>query len=66
MEPVKFLLVFIGIMIVCSVVIIILWNMAYGVKQVRTGALLIVGVIKQKSPILGGALETLVKTFVWF
>jgi len=66
MEPIKFLLVLVGIMIVSGIVIIIIWDMVFSVKQVRTASLLVVGVIKQRSPLLGGALEGLVKTFVWF
>jgi hypothetical protein len=58
------------IVIICLVVfgfiVLFLWEMMGGVKYVRLSAMVIVGAIEKMSPIIGGALMTLVKTFVWF
>ncbi len=66
MEPVKFLLVFVGIVIIFAIVIIIFFEMSLSAKKVRMGLLVITAQIKKDAPIIGGFLEAAVKTFIWF
>lgn len=65
-EPVRAVYIIVGLMILLVIIIIIAWKMIYSVHEYRTAALLLAGVIKSKSPLLGGALEYLVRTFIWF
>lgn len=63
------LFVIVIVMIVLVILILILWKMSYSVKETRTALLLICNVIKNSGligSIIGGALEALVRTFVWF
>lgn len=64
--PVSTVYKIVGLMILLVVVAIIIWSMIYSVHEYRTAALLLTGVIAAKSPLIGGALAYLVRTFVWF
>ncbi len=69
MEPINSTYVLIGFLILLVIVIFILWEMIYSVKEVRMAALVIVKIIEASSTIgalIGPALEGLVKTFIWF
>lgn len=65
-EPVKAVYIIIGLMILLVIIIIIVWKMIYSVHEYRTAALLLAGAIKAKSPLLGGVIEYLVSSFIWF
>jgi hypothetical protein len=61
--------VLIGFLILLVIVVFILLEDIYSVKEVRMAALVIVKIIERSSTIgalIGPALEGLVKTFIWF
>jgi regulator of protease activity HflC (stomatin/prohibitin superfamily) len=64
--PVSTIYKIVGLMILFLVVALIVWSMIFSVHEYRTAALLLVGIIKAKSPLLGGALEYFVRSFIWF
>jgi hypothetical protein len=64
--PIRDVYIIVGLMILFVVIIIIVLDMVYSVRKYRIGALLLAGVIKARSPLLGGAIEYLVRSFIWF
>lgn len=69
MEPINSTYVLIGFLILLVIVVFILLEDIYSVKEVRMAALVIVKIIERSSTIgalIGPALEGLVKTFIWF
>jgi hypothetical protein len=65
-NPIRPIYIIIGLLIVLLIIATIAWSMMNSVHEYRIAALLLVGVIKAKSPLVGGALEYLVRTFIWF
>jgi hypothetical protein len=69
MEPINMILVLVVSVLLLAILIFIIWEMIFSVKYVRTAALVIVKLIERTSfigSLIGGALEGLVKTFIWF
>lgn len=65
-EPVRAVYIIVGRMILLVIIIIIVIMMIFSVHEYRTAALLLAGAIKAQSPLLGGAIEYLVRSFIWF
>jgi hypothetical protein len=65
-EPVRAVYIIISFMILLVIILIITWNMLYSVHEYRIAALLLAGVIKAQSPLLGAAIEYLARSFIWF
>jgi len=49
-----------------SVFLFLLWGQITNVKFVRLSALAIANFVKLFSPLIGGALESIFKTIIWF
>ena len=65
-EPQRSVLGIVAAAIIFVVVLIILFELIYSVKFVRTAGLVFAALIKTKVPLIGMALEAVIKTFIWF